>query len=208
MSEVNMPRLSDTMQEGTIAHWHKKPGDEVKKGDTLAEIETDKATMELQAYDAGVLEQILVQEGETVPIGQPVAIIGSGAGVQKQEQLAAEKTDRGAQEQKQAAIAETSTNERRQDQTAQQKGADIQRERPEAEESSDGRSIKASPLARRMAEEHNIDMGQIQGTGPGGRIVRDDIEDFLEQKPGAPGPTALPSEAPAVAARVSIPPDA
>src|SRR5207302_3430359 len=86
MSEVNMPRLSDTMQEGTIAHWLKKPGDEVKKGDILAEIETDKATMELEAYDSGVLEQILVQEGETAPIGQAVAIIGSGAGVQKQEQ--------------------------------------------------------------------------------------------------------------------------
>jgi len=219
MSEVNMPRLSDTMQEGTIAHWHKKPGDEVKKGDILAEIETDKATMELQAYDSGVLEQILVQEGETVPIGQAVAIIGSGSGDQKQEQPAVEKTNRGAQEQKQAAIAETSTNEERQDQTAQQASppqrADIkystaptERERPEEEESSDARSIKASPLARRMAEEHNIDLGQIQGTGPGGRIIRDDIEDFLEQKPGAPGPAALPPEAPEVAARVSIPPDA
>ncbi len=226
MSEVNMPRLSDTMQEGTIAHWYKKPGDEVKKGDVLAEIETDKATMELQAYDSGVLEQILVQEGETVPIGQAVAIIGSGDGVQKQEQPAAEKIGRSAQEQKQATIVETSTNE--QGQTAQQasppRRADIRyppatpapdtssiptkSERPEAEESSDGRSIKASPLARRMAEEHNIDMGQIQGTGPGGRIVRDDIEDFLEQKPGAPGPAALPSEGPAIAAEVSIPPDA
>src|SRR6266571_5631987 len=111
MSEVNMPRLSDTMQEGTIAHWYKKPGDEVKKGDVLAEIETDKATMELEAYDSGVLEQILVQEGETVPIGQAVAIIGSGASVQKQEPPAAEKTDMGAQKEKQAAIAEASTSE-------------------------------------------------------------------------------------------------
>ena len=118
MSEVNMPRLSDTMQEGTIAHWLKKPGDEVKKGDILAEVETDKATMELQAYDSGVLEQILVQEGETVPIGQPVAIVGSGPGIQKQEQPAAEKIGRSAQEQKQATIVETSTNE--QGQTAQQ----------------------------------------------------------------------------------------
>src|SRR5438552_19201895 len=88
MPEVNMPRLSDTMQEGTIARWLKQAGDEVKKGDILAEIETDKATMDLQSYDAGVLEQILVQEGETVPIGQKIAVIGSGAGTQKQGQTA------------------------------------------------------------------------------------------------------------------------
>src|SRR5579864_3518054 len=88
MSEVTMSRLSDTMEEGTIARWLKHAGDEVKKGDILAEIETDKATMELEAYEAGTLEQILVQEGETVPIGQPVALIGSGAGVQQKVQPA------------------------------------------------------------------------------------------------------------------------
>src|SRR5947209_1970633 len=204
MSKVKMQRLSDNMQEGTKAHWLKKPGDEVKKGDVLAEIETDKATMELEAYDSGVLEQILVQEGETVPIGQAVAIIGSGGGVQKQEQPAAQETDKGTQKEKQTVIAEASTDEQRQDQT---EGADTQR-RPQIEESTDGRSIKASPLARRMAEEHDIDLDQIQGTGPGGRIVRDDIEDFLEQKPAAPGPAVPSSEAPAVVAQVSIPPDA
>jgi pyruvate dehydrogenase E2 component (dihydrolipoamide acetyltransferase) len=211
MSEVNMPRLSDTMQEGTIAHWLKKPGDEVKKGDILAEIETDKATMELQAYDSGVLEQILVQEGETVPIGQAVAIIGSGAGVQKQEQPQKEApvSTAGPDLSRPSPLYQpTGEDVEEVKEPPQQEGADMQRKRPEAEESSDGRSIKASPLARRMAEEHNIDLGQIQGTGPGGRIVRDDIEDFLEQKPGALGPAALPSEAPAVSARVSIPPDA
>src|SRR5947209_10742549 len=82
MSEIAMPRLSDTMQEGTIARWLKSPGDEIKKGDVLAEIETDKATMDLEAYEAGTLQQILVQEGETVPIGQVVALIGTGAAVQ------------------------------------------------------------------------------------------------------------------------------
>src|SRR2546428_13228498 len=88
MSEVTMPRLSDTMQEGTIAHWLKKAGDEVKKGDILAEVETDKATMDLEAYEAGTLQQILVQEGETVPIGQAVALIGTGPGAQNPEQPA------------------------------------------------------------------------------------------------------------------------
>src|SRR5436309_6633855 len=96
MSEVNMPRLSDTMQEGTIAHWHKKPGDEVKKGDVLAEIETDKATMDLEAYEEGTLQQVLVQEGETVPIGQVVALIGTGAPVQQAAQPASAATTAGA----------------------------------------------------------------------------------------------------------------
>src|SRR5438045_5545481 len=110
-----MPRLSDTMQEGTIAHWLKKPGDEVKKGDILAEIETDKATMDLEAYDSGVLEQILVQEGETVPIGQAVAIIGSGAGIQKQEQPTSDKAQKGAEKQKQVQTAESDTDQQPQE---------------------------------------------------------------------------------------------
>src|SRR5215470_657125 len=93
MSEITMPRLSDTMEEGTIARWMKSPGDEIKKGDILAEIETDKATMDLEAYEAGTLQQILVQEGETVPIGQAVALIGTGAMAQ---QPAPAATKRGA----------------------------------------------------------------------------------------------------------------
>ena len=75
MAEVNMPRLSDTMQEGTITRWLKKPGDEVKRGEVVAEVETDKANMEIEAFDSGVLEQILVQEGETAPIGQAIALL-------------------------------------------------------------------------------------------------------------------------------------
>src|SRR5215475_13020999 len=83
MAEVNMPRLSDTMQEGTITRWLKKPGDEVKRGDIIAEVETDKANMEVEAYDSGLLERILVQEGETAPIGQVIAIISSKNGAHK-----------------------------------------------------------------------------------------------------------------------------
>src|SRR5260370_23810666 len=95
MSEVTMPRLSDTMQEGTIAHWLKKAGDEVKKGDILAEVETDKATMDLEAYEAGTLQQILVQDGETVPIGQAVPVIGTSIVAQQPTPAtAADKTDR------------------------------------------------------------------------------------------------------------------
>ena len=198
MSEVTMPRLSDTMEEGTIGHWLKKPGDEIKKGDILAEIETDKATMDLEAYEAGTLQEILVQEGETVPIGQAVARIGSGAAVSQPASAPTSAT----------APAKTGSNGA--------SAASAQAESaPEVKTSTQSRSsvtagngergaVKSSPLARRMAEEHGIDLSQVQGTGPNGRIVRDDIEDVLEQhgtapqeaKP-APAPTSEPATKPA-----------
>ena len=210
MSEVNMPRLSDTMEEGTIARWLKKAGDEIKKGDILAEIETDKATMDLESYDAGVLEQILVQEGQTAPIGQAVAIIGSGKDVskgqaeQKQEQTAptaARAADREEQAEARPQAAETNVEDT---QAAPAAAGDRQpgrtssqgEQRAESPESSDGSLIKASPLARRMAQEHNNDLRQVHGTGPGGRIVRDDIEDILEQQRTTPTPAADQPQAP------------
>ncbi len=244
MSEVTMPRLSDTMEEGTIARWLKHAGDEVKKGDILAEIETDKATMDLEAYEAGTLEQILVQEGETVPIGQAVAIIGSGtSGVgylspRQDSRLIAPATpapapaptstsapspspaDVGAS----AKLAERVSIPRPSPQRSEAERVSILRptenQPPIAPAPTDGsgaRALKVSPLARRMAEEQSIDLRQVQGTGPGGRIVRDDIEDYLEQRPptkaptapAAPGPAAPPQEvpaaAPAVTAQVSTP---
>lgn len=199
MSEVTMPRLSDTMQEGTIARWLKKTGDEITKGDVLAEIETDKATMDLEAYEAGTLQQILVQEGETVPIGQAVALIGTGASIQEVAlpAPAAARTGAdgaGAYPSESLPKAETST----------------QSKRPAIVEGGERGAIKASPLARRMAEEHSIDLGQVQGTGPGGRIVRDDIEEYLEQRaapssPAAPAPAFKPAAPPQAAKGPTVP---
>jgi pyruvate dehydrogenase E2 component (dihydrolipoamide acetyltransferase) len=193
MSEITMPRLSDTMQEGTIARWLKKAGDEIKKGDILAEIETDKATMDLEAYEEGTLQQVLVQEGETVPVGQAVARIGSGAGGKDE---GAEKTTPGQQT---ASAAETGGDDTRAMHATQsvserttEQDADVQSTSSKTAQNGSGKATKASPLARRMAEEHNIDLRQVQGTGPGGRIVRDDIEDVLEQAvPPAPTPTRV-----------------
>jgi pyruvate dehydrogenase E2 component (dihydrolipoamide acetyltransferase) len=196
MSDITMPRLSDTMQEGTIARWLKKAGDEIKKGDILAEIETDKATMDLEAYEAGTLQQVLVQEGETVPVGQVVARIGSGAGDQER---GAEKTtpaQRSASVVTAGKDGATATDEAPtvSERTSEQ---DAHAQSTSSKTARDGsrQAIKASPLARRMAEEHSIDLSQVQGTGPGGRIVRDDIEDALEQRgaPPAPVPTPEPS---------------
>ncbi|MBO0791093.1 MAG: 2-oxo acid dehydrogenase subunit E2 [Ktedonobacteraceae bacterium] len=170
MPEINMPRLSDTMQEGTIARWLKQPGDQVKKGDVLAEVETDKATMDIEAYDAGVLEQIIVKAGDTAPIGEVIAIIGSGAA---RPQVTAERP-------RAAALSATVEEPRSARAPSVENRAEVVREVPR------NGGIKASPLARRMAEEHGIDLAQIAGTGPAGRIVRDDIEDYIERQRPAP----------------------
>lgn len=174
MSELSMPRLSDTMQEGTITRWLKKAGDEVKKGEVLAEVETDKANMEIESYESGILEQILVQEGEAAPIGQAIAIIGSGAGTQKAAQPAATK----AEAKVEAKVAQSTTPAPAE--VASRQNTQTSREAPTTDEN--GGRLKVSPLARRIAEEHSIDLRQIQGTGPGGRIVRDDLQDYLEKQ--------------------------
>jgi pyruvate dehydrogenase E2 component (dihydrolipoyllysine-residue acetyltransferase) len=194
MSEVTMPRLSDTMEEGTIGHWLKKPGDEIKKGDTLAEIETDKATMDLEAYESGTLQEILVQEGETVPIGQVVARIGSVAAVSQPTSTAvAAKTGSNG-----ASTASAQAESAPAVKASSPGGGSVT--------AGDGErgAVKSSPLARRMAEEHGIDLSQVQGTGPNGRIVRDDIEDVLEQRGTAPQ-EAKPAPAPEPVSKPSAP---
>ena len=195
------------MQEGTIARWLKKAGDEIKKGDILAEIETDKATMDLEAYEAGTLQQVLVQEGETVPVGQAVALIGNGRG---------QDAEQAVQPAPAAARAGADGAGASPPESPPKAEASTQSKRPAIVEGGEREEIKASPLARRMAEEHSIDLSQVQGTGPGGRIVRDDIEDFLEQRaapsaPAAPAPAsqpvAPPQAIPAPAAPLSAPPE-
>jgi pyruvate dehydrogenase E2 component (dihydrolipoamide acetyltransferase) len=166
------------------------PGDEIKKGDVLAEIETDKATMDLEAYEAGTLQQILVQEGETVPIGQVVALIGTGAAIPQAAQHATATARAGAD-----GAAPTPAPVASQPKAEAGNGG----KGPISIESGERGAVKASPLARRMAEEHGIDLRQVQGTGQDGRIVRDDIEDMLEQRGTAPAPAA-PTTEPQVAA--------
>ncbi len=189
MAEVSMPRLSDTMQEGTISHWIKKIGDEIKKGDILAEVETDKANMEVESYDTGILEKILVQEGETAPIGQAIAIIGSGQGTST------------ADTQKPAQPAQATTTSQPHAQVSQEAAAASSPAKTTASSgtnsstASNGSRLKVSPLARRIAEEHGIDLSQVQGTGPGGRIVRDDLEELLEKQRAAPATTQPAAQA-------------
>src|SRR4051794_10926865 len=175
MSEVVMPRLSDSMEEGTILTWLKQVGDEVAVGDELVEIETDKANMAYEADVAGTLQEILAKEGETLPIGTPIALIGeNGAGGASAEGPGAEPAGPAAAGDPpppataQGAVPPTTSP------TGDLEEADA--EGPTAPHSEDGERIKASPLARRLARERGLELADIQGSGPGGRIVRSDVE--------------------------------
>src|SRR5690242_5062354 len=171
MSEVVMPRLSDSMEEGTILTWLKQVGDEVAVGDELVEIETDKANMAYESDTAGTLQEILAQEGETLPIGTPIARIGgNGSSTERQGARPAGPVTAGdppppatAQE----GVPPTAPP------TGGVKGADA--EAPAAPVSADGERIKASPLARRLARERGLEIAEIRGSGPGGRIVKLDV---------------------------------
>ncbi|MBO9313151.1 MAG: 2-oxo acid dehydrogenase subunit E2 [Chloroflexus sp.] len=199
MGEITMPRLSDTMSEGTVGRWLKKVGDQIAVGDIIAEIETDKATMELEAFEAGVLQQILIPEGQTVPIGHPIAIIGDSAApvaptpsippvtTQPSAPSASAVTPVTVQAVSPAAVAESAT-------PAPAVGGD------------DNGRIKASPVARRLAEELGIDLRQVVGTGPGGRIIKENVEEFAARRGAAvPAPTVTPSTPPPTPVPVSPP---
>ena len=196
---ILMPRLSDTMTEGVIAAWHKKVGDMVKKGDVLADIETDKATMELESYKEGKLLFIGAKEGEKIQVNDLLAIIG-GDKVDVQKIVAAAKG--GAVSAQQGADKEVKTPaESNSEQIAvdnRSKDAVSKDDSGDAPKDSDGR-IKASPLAKKLAAEKGIDIAQVQGSGDNGRITKKDIDSFVPSKKEAPQqtPAAQPSKSPA-----------
>lgn len=194
MAEIRMPRLSDTMEEGTIARWLKQPGDSVARGDVLAEIETDKATMDLEAYEAGVLEQILLPEGESAPIGSVVALVGSGEGAPPAPATPAPPPTRAAPAPATAPAAAPPAPAAQADGAAP--GARGQGA-PGAEPVGPGRRPPSSPLARAIARRAGIDLSAVVGSGPGGRIVRADVERLAAGAgPGRAGPAgARPSPA-------------
>jgi pyruvate dehydrogenase E2 component (dihydrolipoamide acetyltransferase) len=166
-----MPRLSDSMEEGTILSWLKQVGDEVAVGDELVEIETDKANMAYEADVAGTLQEILAQEGETLPIGTPIARIGeNGAG----DSSAQDESARPAGPVSDTTSPPTGGDPASSPPTEDSEVADA--EAPAAAVSADGERVKASPLARRLARERGLELAEIQGSGPGGRIVKSDVE--------------------------------
>ena len=193
--ELKMPALSPTMEEGTLAKWLVKEGDEVKSGDILAEIETDKATMEFEAVDEGKIAKILVPEGsEGVKVGAPIAIMaGEGedvsASAAPRPDTAAPPSPKAAPEPQADATPKAVLPPQAPVETP---AAPAQ---PAAPSTSDGDRIKASPLARRLAQARNIDLSNVQGSGPGGRIVRADIDAAAGTAPTV-APAAQPAAAP------------
>jgi pyruvate dehydrogenase E2 component (dihydrolipoamide acetyltransferase) len=163
MPEVVMPRLSDSMEEGTILSWLKQVGDEVAVGDELVEIETDKANMAYESDVGGTLSEILAKEGETLPIGTPIALIGdSGEGPTATP--AGPVSDRGLSLPGESSRSSPPAGETGKDST----------EAPAAE--AEHERVKASPLARRLARERGLELSSLHGSGPGGRIVKSDVE--------------------------------
>lgn len=192
MAEVTMPRLSDTMSEGAISKWLKEPGDQVEAGDIIAEIETDKAVMELEAFDSGTLLKILVPEGQVVPIGTPIALIGEG-------EVEAEPPPEAGSAETIVRSTEESHAESRPSEAPTSPQLPAQ---PVGED--DGR-LKASPVAHRMAKERGIDLHLVRGTGPGGRIIKENVEDFQPEGAGAPQPTSQPAPAVQTPVTPSVP---
>lgn len=192
-----MPRLSDTMTEGRISSWLRHEGDTVARGEVLAEIETDKAIMELESYDSGVLTRILVEEGVTVPIGAPIALIG-------EEQEAAETSPPTTAPTSEAPTTPPATGE------AVGAAPGETRDTPHAGDSPESR-IRATPLVRRLAREHGLDLATVTGSGPAGRIVRADIDALMDgrtpQQPAASTPQSPPSRtAPTTTGDVEVAP--
>jgi len=183
MSDILMPRLSDTMEEGVVSSWHKKPGDKVSVGDALVDIETDKALMEYEAYEDGVLGEILVDEGGSAAIGTPIAVLVTDGAAPAPRPAAAAP----------AAVAAEAPE-------ANGTAARTEPAPPVPETTGgNGRSRPpSSPLARRIARESGVDLTSVTGSGPGGRIVRADVEAaaldaaVLDAAPPAPAPQAAP----------------
>jgi len=232
MASVQMPRLSDSMETGKILRWLKKEGEEVKKGEPLVEIESDKANIEVEAYASGKLSKILVPEGESAPIGAVIAEIGDGASTPAAQKAPAPQGQAEAAEPKQGAqptaaeapkpqttkpeahvaqadkaVAATAQaaadaggeqyphggpDDRTEVGAAAQAALNVIR-RPAEQEN--GERQRVSPVARRLAEEHGVDLRRVQGSGPGGRITKGDVEAAAQQKTQSQPAAAPPREA-------------
>jgi pyruvate dehydrogenase E2 component (dihydrolipoamide acetyltransferase) len=197
---VVMPQMGYDMDAGTLLRWLKQEGDAVERGEAIAEIETDKVNIEIEAFEGGVLRKMLITEGQTVPVGDPIAIIGTADETIDEDDVKSEP------KQESTAATESPVQAAQQSSTAANGAAEPVEEparEPVAAQASaepaaapaDGERVRASPLVRRIAAEHEIDLSQVTGSGPHGRIVKRDIEGFMT---GAkPKPQARPAATPA-----------
>jgi pyruvate dehydrogenase E2 component (dihydrolipoamide acetyltransferase) len=187
MKTIEMPKMGDTMEEGKILRWLKKEGDPVKKGEFVAEVETEKVNIEIEAFTSGVLRKILIPAGKSAPVGASIALVGAA-----EEPLPSDMNDpvtANVMSAQKSGAASTSTSV-----TASTNGISHTPIASTITATPQGR-IFISPIARRLAQEHNLDYRSIQGTGPNGRIIRMDIEAALATQkqavPAAPTPTYI-----------------
>ncbi len=189
---VNMPKLGFDMAEGTLVRWVKAEGEEIERGEVLAEIETDKATVEVESQATGVIIRHLAEEGTALPVGDPIAVVGeAGEEVDVDALLGEQRAEVGEPEPAEEPEGEEPA-------PAAEEPAEPRRA-PEG----DGRypgGVKATPVARRIAKEKDVDLQALSGTGPGGRIVKKDVEEAIEREP-APRPEAAPAFVPAAERR-------
>ena len=186
-SQVTLPRLGQGMESGTIVRWLKSEGEKVEKGDPLYELDTEKVTQEVEADSSGVLLKILAGEGEEIEVGKPIAVIGEeGEEVTEAKAEAEEPTEVTEEEPAEEGEPAPEREEER------ERGRGTAPEGPtEPEQRDNGGRVKASPLARRIAKERGIDLAQLRGTGPEGRIVAEDVE-RVGASPAKEAPTAAP----------------
>lgn len=179
-TEIVMPRLSDTMDRGTIAKWNKQTGDRVSRGDVLLEIETDKANMDLESYADGILARIMVQEGEVAEVGAPIGVVAKDeAELHTLQSESASVPHNGSARSERSGRSEQKPGTGRPPRSPIQSAPDALGNGLSLDQHQNGSGrIKASPLARRIAEQRGIDLSEVRGSGPGGRIVRKDIESF------------------------------
>ena len=209
MPEIQMPKLSDTMTEGTLVAWKKKKGDQVSAGEVLAEIETDKATMEWESPEDGTLTEIYVEEGGKVNVGDKIGFIGGeGEEAPKEEEKEKEKEEK---EEKPKAKEEEEKKEEKPKEEKPKKAEEPKEEKPKTEEKEEKKKappkaekkaepekpaakiekpeearVKASPVARRIAAELGVDLSSVKGTGPEGRVTETDVRAAAKSKPATP----------------------
>lgn len=197
MQEVIMPKLGLTMETGVIEKWHKKEGDKVEVGEALFEVMTDKVSLEVEAYHSGILRKVLRNEGEEVPVTEVIAYIGS-IDEEIPSAPSATKSSEGAVSQKPGEKEKVKEAE-----------PSVKASKETLEDKTDTSMIKISPLARNIAKSKRIDISKIKGSGPGGRIVKEDVENYAASmgavKVEAAAPSAATFSAAAVSAPVSIP---
>ncbi|MCH8567346.1 MAG: pyruvate dehydrogenase complex dihydrolipoamide acetyltransferase [Balneolales bacterium] len=218
---IDMPKLSDTMEEGIIAKWNVKEGDKVSSGDIIAEVETDKATMDVEVFDSGTVLKIIAQEGDSVPLGGKMAIIGE-EGEDISEMLGdGGNSSASSKEDKKSSDEKSSAKEEKDEEfdplfgELEKDSKGSEKEKADSEDS--GSRVRISPLARKMADDQGISISDLKGkgSGPNGRITKKDVESFekpeaatsqkSDEKDAAPEPAAKTKSAPAPGAYEDVP---